>query len=155
MTTIFSSRGLGLLSLVLFAGCMSTAEKAERAATIERIKADAKARVEREEQERAREEAERDPAFLQWQKENEAYIARLCSLPPGAEHQQAWESYHIAFSSDKERASKAAQEGRRVVPCPEPASTSSAGYTWSNGRLLLSGYSWSDVSTTEPKQTNI
>lgn len=155
MTTIFSSRRLGLLSLVFFAGCMSTAEKAERHAAIERIKADARARVERAEQERAQEEAERDPAFLQWQKDNEAYIAQLCSLPPGAEHQQAWESYYIAFSSDKERASKAAQEGRRVVPCPEPDSTSSAGYTWSDSRRLLSGFTWSNIFTGEPKQTNI
>lgn len=155
MTTIYSSRRLGLLAFAFCAGCMSTAEKAEREAAIERIKSDAKARIERAEQERAQAEAERDPAFLQWQRENEAYIARLCSSPPGAEHQQAWESFYIAFSSDRERASKAAQEGRRVVPCPEPDSTSAAGYTWSNGWLVLSGFSWSNVSAPEPKETNI
>lgn len=112
---------VGIVGMLSLTACMTAAEKAEREAKLARVEAEVRERLEQEEEQQTKHAlpAEQDAEFIKWQKENEAYILGLCASTPGAEHQYAWENYRIAVSTDKERASAAEQQGRRVTPCPE------------------------------------
>lgn len=158
--------------------------EAEKQAAFERLKreqeqkraelAEAKRKYDamREEKKKAETEvkAQREAEFNAWKQTNRGYLLKLCDTAPGDDHVDAWDNFHIAVSSDTQRAAAAKDAGKLVVECdklrnnaeqsPDAANnkqTSKAptaervyrwsGYTWSNARRARADREPSEVRT--------
>lgn len=108
-----------IVASMALSACMTSQEKKQREEAFERLKADQIARVERPAKEEEDKKAAEKAGLKKWVKENEPYVRGLCGSPPGAEHQFAWDTFHVAVSTDTEHASEAAKAGRPIIDCED------------------------------------
>jgi hypothetical protein len=108
-----------IVASMALSACMTSQEKKQREEAFERLKAAQVARIEQAHKEEEEKKAAEKAALMDWVKKNEPYVRGLCASDPGAEHQYAWDNFHIAVSTDSQHAAEAAKARLPIIPCEE------------------------------------